>query len=646
MRGPRRPPAEGCPGTSALRPAPGPAARLLCAAARAGAGSSGARADAASPRRGMLPRTKYNRFRNDSVTSVDDLLHSLSVSGGGKVSAARATPAAAPYLVSGEALRKAPDDGPGSLGHLLHKVSHLKLSSSGLRGLSSAARERAGARLSGSCSAPSLAAPDGSAPPAPRAPASMSAARRGRPGDEPLPRPPRGAPHASDQVLGAGVTYVVKYLGCIEVLRSMRSLDFSTRTQITREAISRVCEAVPGARGALKKRKPPSKMLSSILGKSNLQFAGMSISLTISTASLNLRTPDSKQIIANHHMQSISFASGGDPDTTDYVAYVAKDPVNRRACHILECCDGLAQDVIGSIGQAFELRFKQYLQCPSKIPALQDRMQSLDEPWTEEEGDAPDHPYYNSIPSKMPPPGGFLDARLKTRPQAPDTTQFAGKEQTYYQGRHLGDVFGEDWQKAPSRQGSFDVYSALEGKAPVPMVGEGPTYVNTRHIPPQARPATASSAESSPRKDLFDMKPFEDALKNQALGPVLSKAASVECISPVSPRAPDAKMLEELQAEPWYQGEMSRKEAEGLLEKDGDFLVRKSTTNPGSFVLTGMHNGQAKHLLLVDPEGTIRTKDRVFDSISHLIGHHLESRLPIVSAGSELCLQQPVERKQ
>lgn len=152
----------------------------------------------------MLPRTKYNRFRNDSVTSVDDLLHNLSVSGGGKVSAARAAPAAAPYLVSGDALRRAPDDGPGSLGHLLHKVSHLKLSSSGLRGLS-AARERAGARLSGSCSAPSLAAPDGSAPPGPRAPA-MRAARKGRPGDEPLPR----APHASDQVLGAGVTYVVK----------------------------------------------------------------------------------------------------------------------------------------------------------------------------------------------------------------------------------------------------------------------------------------------------------------------------------------------------------------------------------------------------------------------------------------------------
>ncbi|XP_011803421.1 PREDICTED: SHC-transforming protein 3 [Colobus angolensis palliatus] len=564
----------------------------------------------------MLPRTKYNRFRNDSVTSVDDLLHSLSVSGGGgKVSAARATPAAAPYLVSGEALRKAPDDGPGSLGHLLHKVSHLKLSSSDAALHKDLLPLRKMDKMFGSLTILAFI-----------------------------------FVYGVHWTCGENVPFCTTYLGCIEVLRSMRSLDFSTRTQITREAISRVCEAVPGAKGAFKKRKPPSKMLSSILGKSNLQFAGMSISLTISTASLNLRTPDSKQIIANHHMRSISFASGGDPDTTDYVAYVAKDPVNRRACHILECCDGLAQDVIGSIGQAFELRFKQYLQCPTKIPALHDRMQSLDEPWTEEEGDGSDHPYYNSIPSKMPPPGGFLDARLKPRPHAPDTAQFAGKEQTYYQGRHLGDTFGEDWQQTPfrqsERQGSLDIYSMPEGKLHVAPTGEAPTYVNTHQIPPQAWPTAVSSAESSPRKDLFDMKPFEDALKNQPLGPVLSKAASVECISPVSPRAPDAKMLEDLQAETWYQGEMSRKEAEGLLEKDGDFLVRKSTTNPGSFVLTGMHNGQAKHLLLVDPEGTIRTKDRVFDSISHLINHHLESSLPIVSAGSELCLQQPVERKQ
>uniref|UniRef100_A0A8B9SGN2 PID domain-containing protein n=1 Tax=Anas platyrhynchos TaxID=8839 RepID=A0A8B9SGN2_ANAPL len=88
-----------------------------------------------------------------------------------------------------------------------------------------------------------------------------------------------------------------------------------------------------------------------------------------------------------------------------------KDPVNRRACHILECCDGLAQDVISTIGQAFELRFKQYLRCPSKIPTFHD-------------SEAAEHPYYNNIPNKMPPPGGFIDARLKARiPTAADTAQ-------------------------------------------------------------------------------------------------------------------------------------------------------------------------------------------------------------------------------
>uniref|UniRef100_A0A673V7X2 SHC adaptor protein 3 n=1 Tax=Suricata suricatta TaxID=37032 RepID=A0A673V7X2_SURSU len=432
------------------------------------------------------------------------------------------------------------------------------------------------------------------------------------------------------------VFFPFQYLGCIEVLRSMRSLDFSTRTQITREAVTMWPPANHKLKSGCLISQPPSKMLSSILGKRNLQFAGMSISLTISTASLNLRTPDSKQVCRRQ-------APPLPTDTTDYVAYVAKDPVNRRACHILECCDGLAQDVIGSIGQAFELRFKQYLQCPSKVPAFHDRMQSLDEPWTEEEGEGAEHPYYNSVPGKTPPPGGFVDVRLQPRPLAPDAAQFAGKEQTYYQGRHLGEAFGEDRPPAAARQGSLDTYSLPEGRAPAGP-GEAPTYVNAQHIPPQAAPASGSSAESSPRKDLFDMKPFEDALRTQSLGPVLSKAASVECISPVTPRAPDAKMLEELEGEPWYQGELSRKEAEGLLKNDGDFLVRKSTTNPGSFVLTGMHNGQAKHLLLVDPEGTIRTRDRVFDSISHLINHHLENSLPIISAGSELCLQQPVEK--
>ncbi|KAG5834597.1 hypothetical protein ANANG_G00263150 [Anguilla anguilla] len=324
----------------------------------------------------MLHRTKYNRFRNESVTSVDELLHNLSMNP--KVSAAPAPSAEPPYSPPAEALHADPEDGGTTLCTLINKVSHLKFANTGsllgIKSLPSAVKDLAVPAAGPLCTQQDLGSMTTSTGKKGRLEDAHLGGQDWNPSGNVVNKPSRGWLHSSEKISGPGVTYIVKYLGCIEVLRSMRSLDFNTRSQITREAISSVCEAIPGARGVFRKRKPPTKALSSILGKSNLQFAGMSINLNISTSSLNLMTPDSKQIIANHHMQSISFASGGDPDTTDYVAYVAKDPVNRRACHILECSDGLAQDVISTIGQAFDLRFQQYLQCPSsKLPTLHDR---------------------------------------------------------------------------------------------------------------------------------------------------------------------------------------------------------------------------------------------------------------------------------
>ncbi|XP_078424718.1 SHC-transforming protein 3 [Cetorhinus maximus] len=641
----------------------------------------------------MLHRTKYNRFRNDSVTSFDELIHNLSMNGKGSTVTTTTTSDAPSYPTSSEVLRKDQEDGPTTLCTFIQKMSHLKFANTGsllgIKNLSSAVKDLAASKLQGTPS--SVTATVDTCNPVSTTPCSqqdvnkMSTDKRAKVEDIHLGgedwnhsgsfvnKPSRGWLHSNEKILGPGVTYVVKYLGCIEVLRSMRSLDFNTRTQITREAISRVCEAVPGTKGAFRKRKPPSKALSSVLGKSNLQFAGMNITLNISTSSLNLMTPDTKQIIANHHMQSISFASGGDPDTTDYVAYVAKDPVNRRACHILECCDGLAQDVISTIGQAFELRFKQYLQCPTKISSIHNRMPNLeDSHWVGEDEEVTEHPYYNSIPGKIPPPGGFIDVRLRETHQlglsqnlpahSVDANQpvlAIGQDQSYYQGPHLGEDHSEDWRHALGSYGSSsDLYVQPEVR-PSLSKGEAPTYVNTQHLDLQALatlqvdPSTstgtsesANNNENSSKTDVFDMKPFEDALKHQTGGQFSNKTSSLPCDSPHLFKTATDTVKECLKEEPWYHGEMSRKDAEQLLTTDGDFLVRKSTTNPGSYVLTGMHNGQAKHLLLVDPEGIVRTKDHIFESISHLICHHRDSNLPIVSAGSELCLRQSVERKQ
>lgn len=97
--------------------------------------------------------------------------------------------------------------------------------------------------------------------------------------------------------------------------------------------------------------------------------------------------------------------------------------------------------------------------------------------------------------------------------------------------------------------------------------------------------------------------PFEDALR-------LHEASGV-CVledkwpSPPRRRAPVAPTEDQLRREMWYHGRMSRRDAENLLGRDGDFLVRDSATNPGQYVLTGMQCGLPKHLLLVDPEGVV-----------------------------------------
>ncbi|XP_072840476.2 SHC-transforming protein 1 isoform X1 [Pogona vitticeps] len=607
----------------------------------------------------LLQKSKYNHLRNDSLSSLED--GSVAAEGDSPVEPLGATlslpsslssSSLSPMLPLGE-LSSESEDSPTTLCSFFPKMANLKLANPAtLLSLRAFSRE-----TGGSGEPPPGPAPPPPPPPPlilpPAAPASaplpdsartlglcsqdmnkLSCGKKMRVeggqlgGDEWtrhgsfVNKPSRGWLHPDDKVMGPGVSYLVRYMGCVEVLQSMRALDFSTRTQVTREAIGLVCESVPGAKGAVRRRKPCGRALNSILGKSNLKFAGMPITLTISTSSLNLMASDCKQIIANHHMQSISFASGGDPDTAEYVAYVAKDPVNHRACHILECPEGLAQDVISTIGQAFELRFKQYLKNPPKLVTPHDRMAGFDgSAWDEEEDPPPDHQYYNDFPGKEPPLGGVVDMRLRDGAPAAPTPNHLGATLP------VGQMSAGDYE-------SRKPHAALQGRERCPPgrtdLFDDPSYVNVQNLEKTWQGGPGANANGSAQKDLFDMKPFEDALR----GP-----------PPVPPAQLLASMEEQLSREPWYHGRMSRKEAERLLQSNGDFLVRESTTTPGQYVLTGLQRGQPKHLLLVDPEGVVRTKDHRFESVSHLVSYHMDNRLPIISAGSELCLQQPVERR-
>uniref|UniRef100_H3ARA2 SHC-transforming protein 1 n=1 Tax=Latimeria chalumnae TaxID=7897 RepID=H3ARA2_LATCH len=599
----------------------------------------------------MLQKSKYNHLRNESVTSFEEVAAgaSLEILTAQSLSTSVSSSSLTPMLPINE-LSSESEDSPTTLCSFFPKMANLKLSNPAnllnLKGFTAGMREvgsPAGEEVHTAATTtvePSAVAMDMN---------KLSCGKKTRVeggqlgGDEWtrhgsfVNKPTRGWLHPDDKVMGPGVAYLVRYMGCVEVLQSMRALDFNTRTQVTREAISVVCEAVPGAKGASRRRKPCSRSLTSILGKSNLRFAGMPITLTISTSSLNLMAADCKQIIANHHMQSISFASGGDPDTAEYVAYVAKDPVNQRACHILECPEGLAQDVISTIGQAFELRFKQYLKNPPKLVTPHDRMAGFDgSAWDEEEEEQPDHQYYNDFPGKEPPIGGVVDMRLREGASPGQPRNLAPTQPPNHLGATLpvGQMSSNQFdpqKQLPAVQG-IDCPSRSD-------LFDDPSYVNVQNMDKSRQPSGAATGATNGKaqRDLFDMKPFEDALR----GPAPLPASQVG----LPPAQVVASMEEQLRWEIWYHGKISRKDAEKLLKSNGDFLVRESTTTPGQYVLTGLQNGQPKHLLLVDPEGVVRTKDHRFESVSHLISYHMDNHLPIISAGSEVCLQQPVERR-
>lgn len=393
-------------------------------------------------------------------------------------------------------------------------------------------------------------------------------------------KPARGWLHPDLLIAKEGVTYSVRYIGCLEVLMSMKKLDFETRSHVAKECINRVCEAA-GLKSADKKRRVDKSVVRAIAEKPRMTNTGANVALTICSRSLTITALEGNDLIARHDMPRISFASGGDTDTLDFVAYVAKNLQDWRACYVLECGGRLAQDVISTIGQAFELRFKEFLTKPSSLN------------WNGLRSEV-DRDYYNDMPGKMPPEFAPPVPPLP----APTTSK-----------RSVNNVPCDD-----------ATGNLIELGSPTVLDSAMRHYVN--HTPPPRTPPTAILPHAQ-NTDIFDMQPFTGT--GEALSATQQRALLVR--------------------EPWFHGEVSRTIAEQLLVNDGDFLVRESTGCAGQYVLTGVRRGQRKHLLLVDPEGVVRTKDRIFDSVPHLINYHCSNELPIVSADSALLLRRPVPRQ-
>ena len=96
-----------------------------------------------------------------------------------------------------------------------------------------------------------------------------------------------------------------------------------------------------------------------------------------------------------------------------------------------------------------------------------------------------------------------------------------------------------------------------------------------------------------------------------------------------------------LENQPWYHGKISRTDAEGLLNYDGDFLVRENIRMLNTHTLTFRWRGRPDHTLIGTTE-VVSTTDLAratgykyhfdggaFDTIPELIFNHLKYQIPI-----------------
>ncbi|XP_043075845.1 breast cancer anti-estrogen resistance protein 3 homolog [Puntigrus tetrazona] len=109
---------------------------------------------------------------------------------------------------------------------------------------------------------------------------------------------------------------------------------------------------------------------------------------------------------------------------------------------------------------------------------------------------------------------------------------------------------------------------------------------------------------------------------------------------------------EDLRSHAWYHGQRQREGAEQLLSRDGEFLVRDSSSSAGEYVLSCMWRNQPMHfkiirIVLRPKQGYTRElfqfENEQFDNIPALIRFHVGGRRPI-SHSTGAIIFQPITR--
>lgn len=235
------------------------------------------------------------------------------------------------------------------------------------------------------------------------------------------------------------------------------------------------------------------------------------------------------------------------------MAYVAKDEINGRACYVFECTDSMANSVITTIGQAFELRFRKFLNSmptmkstsTNKNPASPVKSHNLDE---------------NNM-------------KLITNTQIVNhTPNFSAPSPN--QTSNLNQEFMLNKVPPPTKKFNpneiFSSQSQSQSNTPLSAIGHQQHQLHHTNTNP-SKLSTNTNLHHTPNLKLGTQHKIDEKLEKMA----------------------------------WFHGLMTRENAEKLLVNNGDYLVRETNKAERQYVLSGRYKGECRHIFLVDPSGVV-----------------------------------------
>jgi SHC-transforming protein 1 len=169
-----------------------------------------------------------------------------------------------------------------------------------------------------------------------------------------------------------GFKFNVTYLGSVEILISMKVLDYNTRKAVARwifdkfdqidifNKLNYFRECINLIKGTSDRRNSLSKTNSKYI--SNLicrEHADTKVNFEINDKTIELKDTSLNFVLVKHEIAQVSFVCSGDEDSQNYIAYIAKDFTEWRACYVVKCDIESVINIINSMDSTFQTKYKE-----------------------------------------------------------------------------------------------------------------------------------------------------------------------------------------------------------------------------------------------------------------------------------------------